>query len=403
MATQRNMKKLLIATAVAAAMSGVFCAGATAQPAGASPEMRTLTASPMDIADGKQLASMACARCHGADGISSTPYTPHIAGQRPVYLYLALKDYESGARNDPKMREAIKFLSDEALVKVSAYYAGLDPAPPPAGPAPTPPDPLQAGKTAAAACAGCHGSTGVSAIPGIPSLVGLYPKYLIDAMKDYKTGQRKNETMKSMLASVNDKAMADVALFFALQKPARAKTPAAGNAVAGKAAAASCGGCHGADGVSASPATPSLAGQDAQYLVAALQAYKKGARANETMKGMAASLNDAAMKNLAAYYAAQEPKAPNVRKPVTIAEWAERCNRCHGINGNSTDPRFPMLASQRVEYLQKALQEYRAHKRKSTAMVPMAEGLSEDEIAHLAAYYAHQKARAVLFVPLPGK
>jgi cytochrome c553 len=310
------MKTLLIAAVLAGAAS--CSSAAMAQSAGADAEMRTLTASPMDIADGKQLASTACARCHGADGISSTPDTPHIAGQRPAYLYLALKDYEKGARNDAKMREAIKFLSDDALIKVSAYYASLDPAPPPAGPmAPAAPDPLQAGKTAAAACVGCHGTTGVSQIPAIPSLIGLYPKYLIDAMKDYKTGQRKNDTMKSMLAAVNDKAMADIALFFALQKPARAKTPAAGNAAAGKAAAASCGGCHGEIGVSASAATPSLAGQDAQYLVAALQAYKKGTRANETMKGMAAALSDAAMKNLAAFYAAQEPKAPNVRKPVT--------------------------------------------------------------------------------------
>ncbi len=41
--------------------------------------------------------------------------------------------------------------------------------------------------------------------------------------------------------------------------------------------------------------------------------------------------------------------------------------------------------------------------RKSSAMAPMAEGLNEDDIANLAAYYAHQKARAVLFVPLPTK
>jgi cytochrome c553 len=121
------------------------------------------------------------------------------------------------------------------------------------------------------------------------------------------------------------------------------------------------------------------------------------------MKGMVAALDEAAMKNLAAYYAAQEPKAPNVRKPVTTAEWVARCNRCHGVNGNSIDPRFPMLASQHEEYLQKALHEYRTHKRKSDAMVPMAEGLSENDVENLAAYYAHQKARAVLFVPLPGK
>jgi cytochrome c553 len=404
MATQRNLKNLLMIAAIAGAALASCVSTATAQSAATAPDLRTLYASPMDIADGKQLASMGCVRCHGADGIGNAPDTPHIAGQRPAYLYLSLKAYKNGDRNDKKMADAIKFLSDDALIKVSAYYASLDPPPVPKGAAaPANSDPLQAAKAAAEGCGGCHGSTGVSQIPGMPSLIGLDPKYLVDAMKDYKTGARKNDTMKAMLAAVNDKTMADIALFFALQKPARAKTPAAGDAAAGKAAAAACGGCHGEQGVSASPATPSLAGQDAQYTIAALHGYKDGSRANETMKGMVAALDEAAMKNLAAYYAAQEPKAPNVRKPVTTAEWAARCDRCHGINGNSTDPRFPMLASQRVEYLQRSLHEYRTHQRKSSAMAPMAEGLSEGDVANLAAYYAHQKARAVLFVPLPGK
>ncbi len=155
--------------------------------------------------------------------------------------------------------------------------------------------------------------------------------------------------------------------------------------------------------MSGSPATPSLAGQDAQYIATALVEYKNGTRAHDTMKGLASSLDDTAMKNLAAYFAAQTPQAPNVRKPLSTAEWVERCNRCHGVNGNSTDPRFPMLASQRVEYLQKALLDYHARTRKSGEMAAMAAGLSDDDVDNIAAFYAHQKARAVLFVPLPAK
>ena len=400
------MKNLLILTAVTGVAVGGYSSATSAQSVAAGPnaDMRPLYATPMDIADGKRLAEMDCASCHGANGISSTPSIPQLAGQRPAYLYSALKEYQSGARSNAAMTNAVKFLSDDALVKVAAYFAGLDPAPAPTGAAgPGKPNPMEAGKAASAACAGCHGNAGVSQIPGIPSLAGLDPKYLVDAMQAYKNGQRKNDTMKAMLASVNETAMSNVALFYALQKPPRAKTPAAGDAAAGKAAAASCTGCHGEGGVSASPATPSLAGQDAQYLVAALHAYKGGSRTNETMKGIAVSLDDKTMKNLAAYFAAQQPKAPNVRKPLTTAEWVERCERCHGLNGNSTDPRFPMLASQHVEYLRNALHDYRTHKRESSAMVPMAEGLSEDDIENLAVFYAHQKARAVLFVPLPAQ
>ena len=369
------------------------------------PDLRPLYATPSDVADGKHLAESTCRSCHNVNGISTTPNTPHLAGQRPAYLYLELKAYQSGGRGNSAMNAAVKFLSDDALVKVAAYYASLDPAPAPtAAPPPAKPDAVQAGKTlATAACAGCHGNAGVSQIPGMPSLIGFDPKYSVEAMKAYKNGQRKHDTMKSMLASVNDAALNNLALFYALQPAARAKTPVSGDAAAGKNAAASCGGCHGDLGVSGSPATPSLAGQDAQYLVMALQAYKNGTRADETMKGLVASLDDKTMKNMAAFYAAQEPKAPNVRKPLTTEEWTQRCDRCHGLNGNSTDPRLPMLASQRVDYLQKVLHDYRTRTRKSPQMAAMADVLTEQDIEALAAHYARQKARAVLFVPLSGK
>ena len=80
--------------------------------------------------------------------------------------------------------------------------------------------------------------------------------------------------------------------------------------------------------MSGNPANPSLAGQDAQYLAAALRAYKDGSRNDQTMKPLAATLDDNAIRNMSAYYAAQQPQAPNVRKPLTTAEWAQRCDRC---------------------------------------------------------------------------
>jgi cytochrome c553 len=407
MAMKPITKKLWMIAAIASAAIVGNRPVASAQPAAIRPgdELRTLSASPTDIAEGKRVAELNCAGCHGANGISVTQGIPHLAGQRPAYLYMELKAYQSGNRGDSLMGGAAKFLSDDALVKVAAYFAGLDPAPPltaPAGPAKL--DAVQAGKTvAAAACAGCHGSAGVTQIPAMPSLVGLDPKYLTEAMKAYKSGQRKHDTMKAMLASVGEPAMNNIALFYALQPATAQKNPAVGDKAAGKEAAASCAGCHGEEGVSGSPATPSLAGQDAQYLVAALQAYKGGSRGDETMKGMVASLDDNAMKNLAAYYASLQPKAPDVRKPLTAQEWTQRCDRCHGVNGNSTDPRLPMLAGQRADYLLKALQGYRSRTRKSSEMAAMSDGLSEDDLDNLAGHYARQKARAVLFVPLPGK
>jgi cytochrome c553 len=237
----------------------------------------------------------------------------------------------------------------------------------------------------------------------MPSLVGLDPKYLVAAMKAYKSGQRKHDMMKSLLAALGDADLNNIALYYALQKPARAQTPASGNPAAGKAAAAACAACHGDLGVSGSPATPSLAGQEAQYFAAAIRAYADGSRKDDMMKGPAAALDDRAIRDLAAFYAAQQPQPPKVRKPLTTAELAARCDRCHGVNGNSADPRLPALAAQRQDYLEKVLHAYRTGARKSPAMAAMSEMLTEADVENLAAHYARQRARAFVYVLLPSK
>ena len=159
------------------------------------------------------------------------------------------------------------------------------------------------------------------------------------------------EPMKAVLSASSDSEIADMALFYALQKPGRAQTSAGGDQAAGKAAATACSACHGNNGVGTDPATPNLAGQDAQYVAAALRAYKDGSRSDATMKALASSLDDAAAKNLAIFYANQQPQQPKVNRPLTTAEWVQRCDRCHGVDGNSTDPRMPALAGQRADYL----------------------------------------------------
>lgn len=332
---------------------------------------------------------------------------PHVAGQRPAYLYNKLKAYKEGKRRDEAMESAVKFLADDALVKVSAFYASLDPAPPLAAaagkPPPAKPDPVAAGKSAAAACGGCHGEAGVTKTPGIPSLVGFDPKYFVTATRGYANGQRKHDMMKALVTPLTDVDLENIALYYALQKPAKAQTPAQGDQAAGKKAAAACSGCHGNTGVSTNPANPSIAGQDAQYLVVALQAYKDGSRAEGTMRNAVAKLDESTMKNLAAFYAAQQPEAPKVAQPLTTAQWVSRCDRCHGINGNSTDVRTPMIAAQRSDYLAKVMQEYKSGGRKDSVMAAMSSVLSDADIEGLAAYYARQRARAVVYVPLPRR
>ncbi len=394
---------LVLAGALALSVSSAALAQAPVVRVPPGDDLRAIHVNSSDIAEGKRVAESACVRCHGANGISVTPGIPNIAGQRAAYLHLQLRAYRQGTRAKGPMGGAVSFLSDDALVKVAAYFSSLDPARPAAGakPAAGKGDPLQAGKAAAAECAGCHGENGVSATPGTPSLAGLDPKYFVAALAAYKSGERRNDMMKPIAAPLSEAEMGNLALYYGLQKPSRAQTPAPGDQAAGKAAASACSGCHGEGGVSGNPSTPSLAGQDAEYRAGATLEYKRGARKDETMKGVASDLAEASIKNLAAYFAAQTPRAPNVRKPLSVAEWVERCDRCHGANGNSIDPLIPMLASQRADWLETVLHAYRTGARKSSAMSAMSSSLSDADVKELAAHYARQAARPVVYVIVP--
>ena len=188
-------------------------------------------------------------------GISVTAGIPNLAGQRPSYLYRQLKAFQLGAR--PEGGDAVhnmnlmKFFSEEALAKVAAYYASLDPPPPPEGPAPAYDDPVAAGKAASAPCAKCHGDNGVSRKEGVPSLVGSSPKYLFETMQSYKDGDRpiddKNADMKKALDALSDQDLQHVALYYALQSEnlTRAQTQSPPEAPVAKEALAVCAKCHG--------------------------------------------------------------------------------------------------------------------------------------------------------------
>ena len=85
-----------------------------------------------------------------------------------------------------------KYLSDPALANLSAYYASFSiRGSPPDMPAPKYVDPVAAGKTAAEPCTKCHGENGVSHKEGVPSLIGLHPKYLVETMQSFKSGDRR--------------------------------------------------------------------------------------------------------------------------------------------------------------------------------------------------------------------
>lgn len=151
--------------------------------------------------------------------------------------------------------------------------------------------------------------------------------------------------------------------------------------------------CHGEDGNAKDPKTPRLAGLDAAYLEAALNAYKDGRRRHAAMQESVTALRDVDIKDLSAFYATKHPKALPVRKPLTTSQWVKKCGRCHGVDGNSTDWRFPILAGQSESYLLKALKLYHGRQRANSMMYAMSFPMGQSDIKKLAAFYASRIER----------
>jgi cytochrome c553 len=172
---------------------------------------------------------------------------------------------------------------------------------------------------------------------------------------------------------------------------------AAGDPDAGKKKFFTCEGCHGVAGYTNAYPTyhvPRLGGQHADYLVAALKAYKGEERKHPSMLGNAVSLGEQDMQDIAAYLA--KFRGMNSSLPVTGnvtagKEKAVACGSCHGQDGNSADGNFPRLAGQYESYIVKSLEDYKSGARKNPMMMGFAAGLSEQDMKDIAAYYASQK------------
>jgi cytochrome c553 len=129
--------------------------------------------------------------------------------------------------------------------------------------------------------------------------------------------------------------------------------------------------------------------------------YQGGARKDESMSKAVDGLGEQDILDLAAFYAAREPARRDVRTPLTSAEWIQRCERCHGLDGNSTDPRFPMLAGQNRGYLHKALKAYAGNVRDNSTMHAMSGPLGASDIESIVNYFSSQQPKAVVFLDLP--
>ena len=73
---------------------------------------------------------------------------------------------------------------------------------------------VAAGKTKAAMCGACHGAAGISAVPTYPNLAGQKAAYTAKQLKDFKSGARKDPTMKGMAGMLSDEDIVNVAAYY---------------------------------------------------------------------------------------------------------------------------------------------------------------------------------------------
>lgn len=172
-----------------------------------------------------------------------------------------------------------------------------------------------------------------------------------------------------------------------------AQAQQAGDAARGAILADTCMGCHGIPGYrNAYPSyrVPKLGGQNADYLVIALQGYRNETRPHNTMHAQAASMSDQDMQDVAAFFASQG--APKAGAPVATAagERVATCAACHGEAGISAAPTWPNLAGQHRDYLEHTIRQYKSGARKDPVMGAQAQQIKDEDIAAIAAHYAAQ-------------
>lgn len=180
-------------------------------------------------------------------------------------------------------------------------------------------------------------------------------------------------------------------------------TANAGDIEAGKAKSAVCAACHGVDGNSSNAAWPSLAGQHATYIYKQLVDFKKGNRNDATMIGMVALLNDDDMKNVAAYYESQQPKAvafdgeliaagENIYRGGITETKVAACMGCHAPNGKGNGPAgWPSLKGQHPDYIVTQLKAFKQGARANDTgkmMRNVSVRMSDIEMKSVAAYIA---------------
>ena len=170
-----------------------------------------------------------------------------------------------------------------------------------------------AGQAKSALCGSCHGVDGNSPLAMNPKLAGQSARYMVKQLQEFKSGARESAIMASMVLSLSDQDMEDIAAWYSSQQPTiQGANPEsielaerlyrAGNS---EIAVAACSACHSPTGKGNAPAGfPLLSGQHAQYTLQQLKNFRSGARQNDgsaMMRTVVERLTDKELEALASY------------------------------------------------------------------------------------------------------
>ena len=166
---------------------------------------------------------------------------------------------------------------------------------------------VDAGRRKAAPCAACHGPDGNATIPGTPSLAGQPTLFTHWQLIKFRDGRRKDPQMSPFAATLSDEDMADLAAYYAAQRPKRRPAdidPAKAAAGRQLADAHHCTSCH-RPGLVGHQQIARLAGQDLTYLRKLLRGFKDQTASDldGTMTMAAQPLTDADIENLVHFMA----------------------------------------------------------------------------------------------------
>lgn len=332
---------------------------------------------------GMAIVQMQCTGCHTLEGGGKTAEIPNLAAQPEDYLADAMFAYRKGLRRHAALQDLIAGFSEADIRNIAAYFAGLPAVM--AAPAEKETDATYiTGEEVAAACVRCHGEAGFSTTAGVPNLAGQHPMYLIVATQEYATGSRNNAEKQEMLNGLGNIDIEKMAMYFAAQAPKSRTPPPFGDVAAGEAQTAVCGSCHGDRGVGDDPMVPNLAGQEPNYLVKAIKAYRDHERGHEEM---VADKSDQEIEDIAAFYSVQQAGSVS-ETGEQIEAIVAKCERCHGTAAGESAMIVPSLRGQKRGYLLRVMKEYRDEQRGNSMMHKMSAGYSDQVLAEIAEYYA---------------